>query len=126
MFQAKIVKKIKTHILCSMDSPLPPHPQKKKYCRLWDNAEKYGRTRQDTNDSIIWHMRFACRITKATNTHSECVTFIAFPLQQWLQERASLLRYTYTVRLVTNATGVVSGRKKSVQVRWHWVRDCVE
>jgi hypothetical protein len=28
----------------------------------------------------------------ATDTHSECVTFIAFPRQQWLRERASVLR----------------------------------
>ena len=44
----------------------------------------------------IWHMRIACWITKATNTHSQYVTLIAFPLQQWLQERASVLGYTYS------------------------------
>ena len=27
--------------------------------------------------------------------HSEYVILIAFPLQQWLNERASVLRYTY-------------------------------
>ena len=27
--------------------------------------------------------------------HSGCVILIDFPLQQWLQERASVLRYTY-------------------------------
>ena len=43
----------------------------------------------------IWRMRIARWIPKATNTHSNYVTIIAFPLQQWLQERASLLRYTY-------------------------------
>jgi len=32
-------------------------------------------------------MRFACRITKATDTHSEYVIVFAFPLQQWLRER---------------------------------------
>ena len=32
---------------------------------------------------------------KSTNTHSAYVTLTAFPLQQWLHERASLLRYTY-------------------------------
>ena len=50
--------------------------------------------------TIIRHMRFACWITKATNTHSECVIFIAFPWQQWLHERASMLRYTYIACLV--------------------------
>jgi len=40
-------------------------------------------------------MRFACWILKATGTHSEYVIIIAFPLQQRLHERASMLRYTY-------------------------------
>ena len=48
----------------------------------------------------IWRIRIACRIPKAINTHSQYVILIAFPLQQWLQERASLLRYTYIVCLV--------------------------
>jgi hypothetical protein len=43
----------------------------------------------------IWYTRFACHITKATNTHSEYLILIAFPLQQWLQESTSVLRYTY-------------------------------
>ena len=43
----------------------------------------------------VWRMCFACRITKTTNTHLEYVILIAFPLQQWLREGASLLRYTY-------------------------------
>jgi hypothetical protein len=40
-------------------------------------------------------MRIACWTPKSTNTHSEYVTLIAFPLQQWLHERASMLSYTY-------------------------------
>jgi hypothetical protein len=36
--------------------------------------------------------------------HSEYTTLIAFPRQQWLRERASMLcyRYKYTARLVTS------------------------
>jgi hypothetical protein len=45
-------------------------------------------------------IRIACRIPKATNTHSQYVTLIAFPLQHWLHERASMLRYTYIACLV--------------------------
>ena len=45
-------------------------------------------------------MRIACWIPKAKNTHSEYVLRIDFPLQQWLQERALMLRYTFTVCLV--------------------------
>jgi hypothetical protein len=33
-------------------------------------------------------------------THSGCVILIAFPLQQWLHERASVLRYTYIACLI--------------------------
>ena len=43
----------------------------------------------------IWRMRYARWIIKATETHAEHVILIALPLQQWLQERASMLRYTY-------------------------------
>jgi len=49
----------------------------------------------------IWRMRIARWIPKATNTHSYYVILIAFPLQQWLHERGSLLRYTYSACLVT-------------------------
>ena len=48
----------------------------------------------------IWRMRITCWISKATDTHSEYVILIAFPLQQWLHERASMLRYTYSACLV--------------------------
>jgi len=41
-----------------------------------------------------WRMRFACCITRATNTHSECVILIAFPLQRWFHERTAVLRYS--------------------------------
>jgi hypothetical protein len=45
-------------------------------------------------------MRFACRITKATDTHSEHVIIITFPKELWLSERASVLCYTQVVCLV--------------------------
>jgi hypothetical protein len=38
----------------------------------------------------IWLMRLACWITKAANTHSEYIIPIAFPVQQWLHESASV------------------------------------
>ena len=41
----------------------------------------------------IWRMRIACWKPKATNTHLQYATIIPFPPQQWLRERASLLRY---------------------------------
>jgi hypothetical protein len=48
----------------------------------------------------IRRMRIACWISKATDTHSEYVILIAFPLQ-WLHERASMLHYTYIACLVS-------------------------
>ena len=45
-------------------------------------------------------MRTAFCITKAKNTQSEYIIVIAFPLQQWFQKRASMLRHTYNVNLV--------------------------
>jgi hypothetical protein len=56
--------------------------------------KQYGTARRLTEDSVIRCFRFAFSMTKATNTHSEYVIFIAFPQQQWLRERAFILRYT--------------------------------
>jgi len=58
--------------------------------KMWKNTVKQGRPQM-----TIWRMRYARWIIKATETHAEHVILIALPLQQWLQERASMLRYTY-------------------------------
>jgi hypothetical protein len=42
----------------------------------------------------IWLIRIACWITQATNAHIDRAILITIPLQQWLHERASILRYT--------------------------------
>jgi len=42
--------------------------------------------------TVQWHISLARWITEATDTHSEYVTLVVFPLQQWLRERASILR----------------------------------
>jgi len=47
-------------------------------------------------------MRIARWVPKATNTRLLYVMLIAFPLQQWLHESASLLRYTYIACFVLN------------------------
>jgi hypothetical protein len=51
-------------------------------------VENYDRARKATDDNIICRMLFACWITKATDTHAEYVTLIAFPRQQLLREGA--------------------------------------
>jgi hypothetical protein len=48
----------------------------------------------------VGRMRIECWITKATHTRSNT----AFPQQQYLQERASVLRYTYTACPCYNST----------------------
>ena len=45
----------------------------------------------DRSLMTIWRMRTACWITKATDTHSEYIIRVAFPLQQWLHEGVSML-----------------------------------
>ena len=59
--------------------------------------EKYCRAGQATDDNMA-HAH--CMLEKATNTHTVCVTLIAFPLQQWLHEPLSMLRYAYIACLV--------------------------
>ena len=64
--------------------------------------EKYGtakdhRYQYNTTQGFFF---FAYWITEAKNTHAEYVLLIAFPLQQWLVERASMLHCTYIARLV--------------------------
>ena len=62
--------------------------------------EKYCGSEEDTDGSIIWRMRIACWIPKATKTYSEYVILIASALQKWLPERTPLLRYTYFVLFI--------------------------
>ena len=42
--------------------------------------------------ATIWLMRSSCWIPKATNTHTGCVIFIAFPLQHWLHQRFEIIK----------------------------------
>jgi hypothetical protein len=76
------------------------------------------RAGQATDDNIIRCMRIACWIPNATNTHSEYVILTAFPPQQWLRERVSVLRYIYIVCLVELCTGQVGKRVGSLH---HWI-----
>jgi hypothetical protein len=90
MFQLEVVVvKIKTHISHSITFPRKLRP-------LWDNMEEYDRAREATDDNTIRRMRFACWITKATDTHSQYVPIIAFQRQQSISEDFSKLHlYAY-------------------------------
>ena len=69
--------------------------------------EKYGGSREATEDSIIRRMRFACWITKTTDTRLEYEILIACPWQQLLSEGASWLRYTLRVLLLFSIDRIV-------------------
>jgi len=58
----------------------------RKSYRLWDNVEKVYRAGRP--QTTIRGMRISCWIPKATDTHSQYVVIIAFPLQQYLHVRA--------------------------------------
>ena len=55
---------------------------------MWKNVVE-----PDRQQMTIWSVRIAWWITKARDTRSEYLIVIAFPLHQWLHERASMLRY---------------------------------
>jgi hypothetical protein len=50
----------------------------RKFCRLWDNVEKYGTAGQATGNNIIRRMHLVCWITKVTGIHSEYVILLLF------------------------------------------------
>ena len=70
--------------------------------------KKYGTSKRVTGDNIIRRMHFACWITRATDAQSQYEMFTAFPVQQWLNERACTLRLyvhclpCFELRLVHN------------------------
>jgi hypothetical protein len=86
-------------------------------------VEKFVTARQATDDNITRRMRFACWITKATDTHSEYVILNTIPRQQWLSERASLLHlYEHLPVLFTqetmNARTVSFEYLKGIELSW--------
>jgi hypothetical protein len=91
MFQTNVVEKMTTHILCSVTFSL----YRAAYEIMWKSIRE-----RDGPQMTIWRMRIACWIPQAANTHSGCLMLIAFTMQQWLHERALMLRYTYIACLV--------------------------
>ena len=80
MFQTNVGEKIKKNIRSIFF-----------YRELYEMLKS---TVQSDSPHMTWHMRLACWIPEATNTHSEYITRNVFPLQQWLPESTSILRYT--------------------------------
>jgi hypothetical protein len=96
MLQTKFVEKIKTHFMFNIF-----FFSRAVYEIMWENV-----VQPDRPHVTVWRMRIACWVPKATNTHSEYVILFALPLQQWLHECASMLRFTYIACLVYNRDGV--------------------
>jgi hypothetical protein len=101
MLQIKFVKETKTHILCSGTFFLVWN--RDVYEITWKNS----RANQGTDGMV--HVQ--CMLDNYSYTHtthtkqtkqtsSQYAIPIAFPLQQWEHERATMLRYTHTVCLV--------------------------
>jgi len=80
MFQTKVVKTIKTHFMFNNFFGNPAI-----YETMWNNIVEPGGPQMK-----ICHKCFAYWVPKSVNTHSEYVTRIAFPLQQWLHEHTSI------------------------------------
>ena len=83
MFETEVVGEIKTRISYSVTFF-------RELCLFqitWKISAEFGRPQM-----TIQRMLIAYWIPKATDTHSKYVIFIAFPSQQWLQERVSMLR----------------------------------
>jgi len=78
--------KLETHILCSIGFFF------NFYDTIWKNIVE---TRM--SQVMIWGVRIACWVPRATNTYIGCVILIAFALQH---ERISVLRYTCIACLV--------------------------
>ena len=92
MFQTYVVEKVKMH--CMFNKLFFEN------CVVCDVTSK-NIVLPDKQQMTIWLRRIACWIPKATDTLSGCVILIAFPLQQWLHERTSILRFKYIDWLVS-------------------------
>jgi hypothetical protein len=92
MSQSNVAKKLETHILCSIKC----FSEKRAVCEImWKNIVE-----PDRQQMTIWLTRIACWVTKATDTYSQYITRIVFPLQQWFHECGSMLRHMYIAGIV--------------------------
>jgi len=89
MFYIKVVAKIETLISRSIP-PLFFFFENRSIYEIM--CKKYGRAGVTTEEHMA-NLRFTW-LPKASKTHSEYVIITAFPLQQWLHERSSMLRHT--------------------------------
>ena len=79
--------------------PTTPQPLSPENHAVYDEIMWKNFVELDRPQMAIWRIRIACSTLKAAKTRSEYVILIAFPLQQWLYERVSVLRHTYSTCL---------------------------
>jgi len=92
IFQTKVVEKLETHFMlnnfffffkCAI------------YETMWKNI-----VQQETHRWKYGTCTYHAGYLRLQNAHTRCIILIAFPLQQWLHERTSMLRDTYIACLV--------------------------
>ena len=91
MLRAKVVAKIKTNALCF----IPFFQKGAVYEVMWKNAAESYRLQMTLCAEYL-------RLRRYTYTHSVFVMLFAFPRQQWLRERVSVLFYAYIACIVAN------------------------
>ena len=82
MYQTKVVQKIRTYNLCSVNFL--------EYRAVYEMRLK-SIVEPERPQMTIWRIRVACWLPNVTNTHSEYVMFIAFQLQKLLPKSALVL-----------------------------------
>ena len=75
MLHIKVAEKIKTQNTCSITFST-------KIVLFIGKVQNYCTAFQATDDNVVWRMRTACWITKATDTNSKYVRFLAFTRQR--------------------------------------------
>jgi hypothetical protein len=98
IFQTKVVEKLETHILCWITF----YFENRAVYQMWENVER-------CRLQMIWRMRMACCILKATNPHAGCVVLysLLFHCSNGYTKRAWMLRHTYTAGLfMLRGTGI--------------------
>jgi len=81
----------------------------RKSCLLRENVEEYGRVGQPTDNNVIWYMRVASWIPKATYTHAEYVTH-CFSAATMFARKRLLVTFVRTLPAIpVQALGIPGG-----------------
>ena len=81
IFRTQIIEKIKTHFMLNNFS-LFFRKKRAVHEIMWKNILEPDRPKM-----TVWRMSIACRVPKATHTHTLTRTLTAVPQQKWLHER---------------------------------------